>query len=108
MHIISSLSLLYLLALDGGGEDYVPPTLYKFHYFSFFPRYANFELQLSLSRYSRLKTALISLPTSEIQPSLEDLRCFKQVSSSCEDPKVIWRCFKQEPSFISSFNQKPT
>ncbi|KAF5796739.1 hypothetical protein HanRHA438_Chr08g0367391 [Helianthus annuus] len=29
MHIISSLSLLYLLALDGGGEDYVPPTFLK-------------------------------------------------------------------------------
>ncbi|KAF5811149.1 hypothetical protein HanXRQr2_Chr04g0178101 [Helianthus annuus] len=29
MHIISSLSLLYLLALEGSGDDYVPPTSLK-------------------------------------------------------------------------------
>ncbi|KAJ0548363.1 hypothetical protein HanIR_Chr08g0382931 [Helianthus annuus] len=58
----------------------------------------------SLSLEAHGQHPLSFLPIFEIYKHFFKIQVHsKLVSSTFEDPKVIWRCFKQEPSSISSY-----
>ncbi|MFS7953927.1 hypothetical protein Hanom_Chr07g00624351 [Helianthus anomalus] len=99
-----SLSLLPLVALDGGGDDFDPQTSLKF----------SKTLQIQ-ERNHKLNSSSLSLFTNQLEHppyhiNFENLNLFmeiqahsKVISRPFEGLKVIPRSFKQEPSFLSSF-----